>query len=107
MARGGRWSVRAPAERGEVLRVALAGKRRVLSTSNGGIVAIGVPLTGPSGAAIVALSRRPDVPAAIGIVSDQALRGGVIAGVIGVLGGVLLAQVVAVGLRRRWGCAPG
>src|SRR5207302_943574 len=49
----------APAERAVALHVALTGKRRVLSTSNGGIVAIGVPLTGPSGAAIVALSRRP------------------------------------------------
>src|SRR3954469_4466819 len=90
----------APAERGEVLRVALAGNRRVLSTSNGGIVAIGVPLTGPNGAAIVALSRRPDVAAAIGIVTDQALQAGVIAGVIGVLVGLLLAQLIALRLRR-------
>src|SRR5256885_13447772 len=100
MARGGRWSVRAPAERGEALRAALSGNRRVLSTSNGGIVAIGVPLTGPNGAAIVALSRRPDVAAAIGIVTDQALQAGVIAGVIGVLVGLLLAQLIALRLRR-------
>ena len=90
----------APAERTEVLSTALAGTRRTLSTSNGGIVAIGVPLTGPNGAAIVALSRRPDVAAAIGIVSDQALQAGVIAGVIGVLVGLLLAQLIALRLRR-------
>jgi signal transduction histidine kinase len=91
---------RAPAERDVALGAALAGKRRVLSTSNGGIVAIGVPLNGPSGAALVAFSRRPDVAAAIGIVSDQALRAGVIAGVIGVLVGLLLAQLIALRLRR-------
>jgi signal transduction histidine kinase/HAMP domain-containing protein len=90
----------APAERTDALGAALAGRRRVLSTSNGGIVAIGLPLTGPNGGAIVALSRRPDVAAAIGIVSDQALRAGVIAGVIGVLVGLLLAQLIALRLRR-------
>src|SRR5256885_12937593 len=100
MARGGRWSVRAPAERAEALRAALTGKRRMLSTSDGGIVAIGAPLTGRNGRAIVALSRRPDVAAAIGIVSDQALRAGVIAGVIGVLVGLLLAQLISLRLRR-------
>jgi signal transduction histidine kinase len=90
----------APAERTDALGAALAGRRLVLSTSNGGIVAIGLPLTGPNGAAIVALSRRPDVAAAIAIVSDQALRAGVIAGVIGVLVGLLLAQLIALRLRR-------
>jgi len=90
----------APSERAEALQAALTGKRRVLSTSNGGIVAIGAPLTGRNGMAIVALSRRPDVAAAIGIVSDQALRAGVIAGVIGVLVGLLLAQLIALRLRR-------
>src|SRR2546422_930997 len=69
------------------------------------MVAIGVPLTGPNGAAIVALSRRPDVAAAIGIVSDQALQAGVIAGVIGVLVGLLLAQLIALRLRRLSGAA--
>src|SRR6478735_3929285 len=91
---------RAPAERTDALGAALAGRRLVLSTSNGGIVAIGLPLRGPNSGAIVALSRRPDVAAAIGIVSDQALRAGVIAGVIGVLVGLLLAQLIALRLRR-------
>jgi len=90
----------APGERASVLDSALAGKRRVVSTSDGGIVAIGLPLAGPSGGAMVAFSRRPDVAAAIGIVSDQALRAGVIAGVIGVLVGLLLAQLIALRLRR-------
>ena len=91
---------KAPTERAEVLRAALDGKRGVLSTPDGGIVAIGVPLTGPHGSAVVALSRRPDVAAAIGIVSDQALRAGVIAGLIGVLVGLLLAQLISLRLRR-------
>ena len=49
---------------------------------------------------LVALSRRPDVAAAVGILNDQALRAGVIAGVIGVLVGLLLAQLIALRLRR-------
>src|SRR5207247_10295173 len=49
---------------------------------------------------VVAVSRRPDVAAAIGILNDQALRAGVIAGVIGVLVGLLLAQAIALRLRR-------
>jgi signal transduction histidine kinase/HAMP domain-containing protein len=43
---------------------------------------------------------RPDVQAAIGILNDQALRAGVIAGLIGVAVGLLLAQLIALRLRR-------
>src|SRR6478736_2005305 len=78
-------------------RAARSGERRVLSTSDGGIVVIGIPLGQVS---LVALSRRPDVAAAVGILNDQALRAGVIAGVIGVLVGLLLAQLIALRLRR-------
>ena len=45
----------APSERAEALQAALTGKRRVLSTSNGGIVAIGAPLTGRNGTAMVCM----------------------------------------------------
>jgi signal transduction histidine kinase len=89
--------VRAPEQEAAVLQAARKNQRRVLSTDNGGIVAIGVPLGGQS---LVALSRRPDVAAAVGILNDQALRAGVIAGVIGVLVGLLLAQLIALRLRR-------
>src|SRR6266581_1248402 len=87
----------APAQEAEVRQAARAHRRRVLSTDNGGIVVIGVPLGQES---LVALSRRPDVAAAVGILNDQALRAGVIAGVIGVLVGLLLAQLIALRLRR-------
>ena len=87
----------APAQEADALRGARAGQRRVLSTSDGGIVVIGLPLGQVS---LVALSRRPDVAAAVGILNDQALRAGVIAGVIGVLVGLLLAQLIALRLRR-------
>ena len=69
----------------------------MLSTSDGGIVVVGIPLAQVS---LVALSRRPDVAAAVGILNDQALRAGVIAGVIGILVGLLLAQLIALRLRR-------
>jgi two-component system phosphate regulon sensor histidine kinase PhoR len=84
-------------ERSEVLAAALQGHREALSTDDGGIVVVGVPLGSHS---LVAVSRRPDVAAAVGILNDQALRAGVIAGVIGVLVGLLLAQLIALRLRR-------
>jgi signal transduction histidine kinase len=87
----------APVQEAEARRAARAGDRRVLSTSDGGIVVIGIPLGQVS---LVALSRRPDVAAAVGILNDQALRAGVIAGVIGILVGLLLAQLIALRLRR-------
>ncbi|HET7146005.1 MAG TPA: ATP-binding protein [Gaiellaceae bacterium] len=89
--------VHAPKEEAEVLRAAKARERRVVSTENGGVVVIGVPL---GDRVVVALSRRPDIAAAVGILNDQALRAGVIAGVIGVLVGLLLAQLIALRLRR-------
>jgi len=90
----------APPQEAAVLAAARAGGQKVETTSDGGIVAIGVPLRSRPGAAMVALSRRPDVAAAIGIVSDQALRAGVIAGVAAVLVGLVLAQLIALRLRR-------
>jgi signal transduction histidine kinase/HAMP domain-containing protein len=90
----------APAEQAQALAAAGAGQRRAFMTRDGGIVVVGTPLrTGPD-AAVVAMSRRPDVAAAIGILNDQALRAGVIAGLIGVLVGLLLAQLIALRLRR-------
>jgi signal transduction histidine kinase len=88
---------RAPEQIAEASRSARSGFRHVASTDNGGIVVIGIPLGRRS---LVAVSRRPDVAAAVGILNDQALRAGVIAGVIGVLVGLLLAQLIALRLRR-------
>ncbi len=76
---------------------ALAGRHFSGSTSDGGVYVIGLPV---DRGALVALSSRPDVAAAIGIMNDQAFRAGVIAGVIGVLVGLLLAQLIALRLRR-------
>ncbi len=87
----------APAEEAAARRAAGLGHRPLLSTHDGGIVVIGMPLASGS---LVAASRRPDVAAALGILNDQALRAGVIAGLIGVLVGLLLAQLIALRLRR-------
>jgi len=82
------------------LLAALGGRRSSSSTPNGGVFVVGIPLHRAGLGALVALSARPDVKTAIGIVSDQALRAGVIAGVIGVLVGLVLAQLIALRLRR-------
>jgi signal transduction histidine kinase len=83
-------------ERAAVERV-LAGARYESSTPNGKVFVIGLPFRR---GALVALSSRPDVAAAIGIVSDQALQAGVIAGLVGVLVGLVLAQLISLRLRR-------
>ncbi len=90
----------APKEQARALRGALSDSRTVTSTPSGGLVVVGVPVRSPPVSAVVAISSRPDVAAAIGIVSDQALRAGVIAGLIGVLVGLVLAQLIALRLRR-------
>jgi two-component system phosphate regulon sensor histidine kinase PhoR len=90
-------AIRAPREEQSALTTALTGNRYVAGTPKGNVFVVGLPLRH---GALVALSTRPDVAAAIGIVSDQALRAGVIAGVIGVLVGLLLAQLIALRLRR-------
>ncbi|HXY81149.1 MAG TPA: ATP-binding protein [Gaiellaceae bacterium] len=92
--------VTAPAQEKEALRAALIGRRFSADTSNGGVFVVGLPLRRAGIGALVALSPRPDVATAIGIVSDQALRAGVIAGLIGVLVGLVLAQLIALRLRR-------
>jgi signal transduction histidine kinase/HAMP domain-containing protein len=79
------------------LRVALSGGQYLGSTGDGRVFVVGLPL---DHGALVALNVRPDVAAAIAIVSDQALRAGVIAGLIAVLVGLLLAQLIALRLRR-------
>jgi signal transduction histidine kinase/HAMP domain-containing protein len=90
----------APAELAGALRAASAGRSRALITRDGGIVVVGEPLRTSPRTSIVAVSRRPDVAAAIGILNDQALRAGVIAGLIGVLVGLIFAQLIALRLRR-------
>jgi signal transduction histidine kinase len=90
----------APVEQADARRAASLSESRAFMTGDGGIVVAGVPLAVSPGVGVVAVSRRPDVAAAIGILNDQALRAGVIAGLIGVLVGLLLAQLIALRLRR-------
>jgi hypothetical protein len=62
-------------------RPAILADRYRGSTDNGRVFIVGVPFRGGT---LVARDVRPDVQAAIGILNDQALRAGVIAGLIGV-----------------------
>src|SRR5258706_407206 len=61
----------APAEQASALQDASLDQRRAFMTGSGGIVVVGVPLAVSPGVAVVAVSRRPDVAAAIGILNDQ------------------------------------
>src|SRR5216683_1973758 len=69
----------APAQQANALQAAGLDERRAFMTGSGGIVVVGVPLAVSPGVGVVAVSRRPDVAAAIGILNDQALRAGAIA----------------------------
>jgi len=81
---------------------ALRTQRYRSSTESGRIFVVGTPLHGGT---LVVRDIRPDVAAAIGILNDQALKAGVIAGLIGVAVGLLLAQLIALRLRRLSGAA--
>ncbi len=92
--------VSAPEQEGAALEAALAGRRLSAGTPDGSVFVVGLPLRRAGLGALIALSPRPDVASAIGLVNDQALRAGVIAGLIGVLVGLVLAQLIALRLRR-------
>ena len=92
--------VRAPELERDARRLVLAGGRFQDNTPSGNVFVVGIPLHDSGLGGIVGLSARPDVANAIGVVNDQALRAGVIAGVIGVLVGLVLAQLIALRLRR-------
>jgi signal transduction histidine kinase/HAMP domain-containing protein len=83
---------------------ALAGKEYVRGSADGGTFVAAIPYRGE---ALVAISERPDVAAAIDTVNGESLRAGVIAGVIGVIVGLLLAQLIALRLRRLSVAAEG
>jgi signal transduction histidine kinase len=83
---------------------ALAGQEYVRGSADGGTFVAAIPYRGK---ALVAISERPDVAAAIDTVNGESLRAGVIAGVIGVIVGLLLAQLIALRLRRLSVAAEG
>ena len=87
----------APAVVRNAVEAALANGRYVGGTGNGRTFVAAVPY---HGGALLAVSNRPDVAAAISTVHGEAFRAGVIAGVIGVIVGLLLAQLIALRLRR-------
>jgi two-component system phosphate regulon sensor histidine kinase PhoR len=101
--RSGRLLVASPSfERTQLDRSAITsvlhGQRYLSSTGNGKVFVVAAPFRG--GTVLLAHDVRPDVAAAIGILTDQAFRAGLIAGLIGVAVGLVLAQLIALRLRR-------
>ena len=70
---------------------------RALQQGREGLFVVRRPLRGGT---LVANDIRPDVAAAVAILNDQALKAGVIAGIASLLVGVILAQLIALRLRR-------
>jgi len=88
----------APALEREVVSAALAGGNVVKGTTDGGTFVAAIPYH--RGQVLVAVSRQPQTAEAIDTVNGEALRAGVIAGLIGVIVGLLFAQLIALRLRR-------
>jgi signal transduction histidine kinase/HAMP domain-containing protein len=86
------------------VQIAFGGHQVARGDSDGGTYVAAIPY---HGGALVAISQRPDVAAAIDTVNGEAFRAGVIAGVIGVIVGLLLAQLIALRLRRLSAAAEG
>jgi signal transduction histidine kinase len=76
---------------------ALAGGNFAKGTSDGGTFVAAIPYHGQ---VLVATSQQPQTAEAIDTVNGEALRAGIIAGVIGVIVGLLFAQLIALRLRR-------
>jgi signal transduction histidine kinase len=87
----------APGLARDAVQAARGGDNFVRGSADGGTFVAAIPY---HGGVLVAISRRPDVAAAIDTVNGESLRAGVIAGVIGVVVGLLLAQLIALRLRR-------
>ena len=82
----------------EAVNAALAkGGDSVESTTDGGLFVAAIPYHDQ---VLVAVSRQPQTAEAIDTVNGEAFRAGVIAGVIGVIVGLLFAQLIALRLRR-------
>jgi signal transduction histidine kinase len=81
----------------DAIAAALAGQQFSRGTAKGDVYVAAIPY---HGAARVAVVQLPDLAEAIDTVNGEALRAGVIAGVIGVIVGLLLAQAIALRLRR-------
>jgi signal transduction histidine kinase/HAMP domain-containing protein len=81
----------------DAVAAALAGDEFVKGDSDGKTFVAAIPY---HGAVLVAVSRQPATAEAIDTVNGEAFRAGVIAGVIGVIVGLLFAQLIALRLRR-------
>ncbi|HEY8108312.1 MAG TPA: hypothetical protein VIC70_06390, partial [Gaiellaceae bacterium] len=75
-----------------------AGGNFAKGTSDGGTFVAAIPYH--RGEVLVAISPQPATAEAIDTVNGEALRAGIIAGVIGVIVGLLFAQLIALRLRR-------
>jgi signal transduction histidine kinase/HAMP domain-containing protein len=81
----------------DAVSAALAGDNFVKGNSDGGTFVAAIPYHGE---VLVAISPQPATAEAIDTVNGEALRAGVIAGLIGVIVGLLFAQLIALRLRR-------
>lgn len=83
----------------DALRSVRQDRRYVASSDNGRHVVVGIPLGGPY-RGLVAGSSGLSLPAELRIVQDSTVRVGAIAAAIGFLVGLILAQLIALRLRR-------
>jgi signal transduction histidine kinase/HAMP domain-containing protein len=90
----------APAADAHVVRSATRATRPVVIGGAGSQVTVGLPFHRDGLSALVVRSRQSELPAALRIVQQTAVRAGLIAGLCGLLVGLLLAQLISLRLGR-------
>jgi signal transduction histidine kinase len=82
------------------LRTALAGGRFIRSSSDGSSTVVALPVLGAEDRAVVSYTARPEVRRQLGIVRDETATAALWATLIGGAVGFVVAQLIALRLRR-------
>lgn len=82
------------------LRTALAGGRFIRSSSDGSSTVVAVPVLGVEDRAVVSYTARPEVRRQLGIVRDETVTAALWATLVGGAVGFVVAQLIAMRLRR-------
>jgi signal transduction histidine kinase len=87
-------------QRGPAVLTALDGRRFIDTESGVEATVVALPLSAPGSAVLLAYAGHPDLAAELGIVRDEIVVAAIVAVFLGVLGGVLVARLIAARLRR-------
>jgi signal transduction histidine kinase/HAMP domain-containing protein len=87
-------------QRGPAVLTALDGRRFIDTESGVEATVVALPLSASGSAVLIAYAAHPDLAAELGIVRDEIVVAAVVAVLVGAIGGVLVAMLIAARLRR-------